>query len=159
MSEAKGDPRVTEVQEWLNETYGAQSWFTKLTVNGMTGAGTCKALCKALQYEIGVKNVDGVIGAGTLAVCPTIGATVTNTNLIKIIQCGFYCKGYECGGITGHYGAAVEIAAQRFKMDAGFDAGNGELQPIFIRALLNTDAFVLVKNGKDYVSRSTAVFK
>lgn len=22
MSEAKGDPRVTEVQEWLNETYG-----------------------------------------------------------------------------------------------------------------------------------------
>ena len=48
MSEAKGDPRVTEVQEWLNETYGAQSWFTKLTVDGMTGAGTCKALCKAL---------------------------------------------------------------------------------------------------------------
>lgn len=44
---------VTEVQEWLNETYGAQSWFTKLTVDGMTGAGTCKALCKALQYEIG----------------------------------------------------------------------------------------------------------
>lgn len=151
MSEAKGDSRVTEVQEWLNETYGAQSWFTKLTVDGMTGAGTCKALCKALQYEIGVKNVDGVIGAGTLAVCPTIGATVTNTNLIKIIQCGFYCKGYECGGITGHYGATVEIAAQKFKMDAGFDAGNGELQPIFIRALLNTDAFVLVKNGKDYV--------
>lgn len=151
MSEAKGDSRVTEVQEWLNETYGAQSWFTKLTVDGMTGAGTCKALCKALQYEIGVKNVDGVIGAGTLAVCPTIGATVTNTNLIKIIQCGFYCKGYECGGITGHYGVAVEIAAQKFKMDAGFDVGNGELQPIFIRALLNTDAFVLVKNGKDYV--------
>ena len=151
MSEAKGDPRVTEVQEWLNETYGGQSWFTKLTVDGMTGAGTCKALCKALQYEIGVKNVDGVIGAGTLTVCPTIGATVTNTNLIKIIQCGFYCKGYECGGITGYYGAAVEIAAQKFKMDAGFDAGNGELQPIFIRALLNTDAFVLVKNGKDYV--------
>lgn len=55
MSEAKGDSRVTEVQEWLNETYGAQSWFTKLTVDGMTGAGTCKALCKALQYEIGVK--------------------------------------------------------------------------------------------------------
>ena len=151
MSEAKGDSRVTEVQEWLNETYGAQSWFTKLTVDGMTGAGTCKALCKALQYEIGVKNVDGVIGAGTLAVCPTIGATVTNTNLIKIIQCGFYCKGYECGGITGHYGVEVEIAAQKFKMDAGFDVGNGELQPIFIRALLNTDAFVLVKNGKDYV--------
>ena len=110
MSEAKGDPRVTEVQEWLNETYGAQSWFTKLTVDGMTGAGTCKALCKALQYEIGVKNVDGVIGAGTLAVCPTIGATVTNTNLIKIIQCGFYCKGYRVWGkLTGTFnGAAVE---------------------------------------------------
>ena len=27
MSEAKGDSRVTEVQEWLNETYGAQSWL------------------------------------------------------------------------------------------------------------------------------------
>lgn len=68
MSEVKGDSRVTEVQEWLNETYGEQSWFTKLTVDGMTGAGTCKALCRALQYEIGVKNVDGVIGTGTLAV-------------------------------------------------------------------------------------------
>lgn len=81
MSEAKGDPRVTEVQEWLNETYGAQSWFTKLTVDGMTGAGTCKALCKALQYEIGVKNVDGVIGAGTLAVSLLIHFRLLNLSI------------------------------------------------------------------------------
>lgn len=40
MSEAKGDPRVTEVQEWLNETYGAQSWFTKLTVDVYKEYGT-----------------------------------------------------------------------------------------------------------------------
>lgn len=43
------DVKVREVQNWLNETYLGKSWFTRLEPDGITGAGTCRALCKALQ--------------------------------------------------------------------------------------------------------------
>ena len=52
MSEAKGDSRVTEVQEWLNETYGAQSWFTKLTVDGMTEQVHAKLCAKPCSMKL-----------------------------------------------------------------------------------------------------------
>lgn len=145
------DVKVREVQNWLNETYLGKSWYTKLEPDGITGAGTCRALCKALQYEIGLTGIDGVIGAGTLSKCPTIDATTNNVNLVKIIQCGFYCKGYECGGITGTYGEFTSNAAAKFRSDAGFPNNDGKMPPLFIKALLNTDAFVLISNGKTYV--------
>ncbi len=145
------DIKVKEAQEWLNSTYSGQSWFTKLVTDGITGSSTCKALCKALQYEIGMSDIDGIIGSGTLASCPTIGPATTNNNLVKIIQCGFYCKGYECGGITGTYSSTTESAATTFRSDVGFTNNDGTMPPRFIKALLNTDAFVLISSGEAYV--------
>lgn len=145
------DIKVKEAQEWLNSTYSGHSWFTVLDTDGITGAGTCKALCKALQYEIGLSGIDGIIGTGTLAACPTIGPSTTNSNLVKIIQCGFYCKGYECGGITGIYSSNTINAATAFRSNVGFSTNDGTMPPRFIKALLNTDAFVLISSGHSYI--------
>lgn len=145
------DQKVLEAQKWYNSTYTGKSWFTKLTEDGITGYGTCLALCKALQYEIGVSGIDGMIGAGTLSACPTVSSTTTNKNLVKIVQCGFYCKGYECGSISGTYDAATKSAATLFRTHAGFPSTNGSMPPIFIKALLNTDAFVPIAGSKTYV--------
>lgn len=145
------DIKVFQAQTWLNDTYTGKSWYTPIDTDGITGQGTCRALCKALQYEIGLSDIDGIIGAGTLNACPTVGTTTTNKNLVKIVQCGFYCKGYECGDISGEYDTSTQTAAKKFRSDAGFPNTNGNMPPLFIMALLNTDAFVLISGGKPYV--------
>ena len=145
------DIKVLQAQSWLNDTYAGKSWYTPIDEDGITGQGTCRALCKALQYEIGLSDIDGIIGSGTLNACPTVGTTTINENLVKIVQCGFYCKGYECGDISGEYDASTQTAAKNFRSDAGFPNTNGNMPPLFIMALLNTDAFVLISGGKTYV--------
>lgn len=144
------DSKVLEAQQWYNTTYRGTTGFIEITEDGITGARTCKALVRALQYEFGL-SVDGSFGAGTLSKCPTIGMNTTSENLVKIVQCGFYCKGYSCGGIDGDYGLATQSAALAFKEDAGFPDSDEDLQPVFVRALLNTDAFKLVRTGKAYI--------
>ena len=145
------DIKVLQAQSWLNTTYTGKSWYTPIDEDGITGQGTCRALCKALQYEIGLSDIDGIIGPGTLSACPIVGPTTANENLVKIVQCGFYCKGYECGDISGTYDTTTQTAAKNFRSDAGFPNTNGNMPPIFIMALLNTDAFVLISGGKSYV--------
>lgn len=145
------DQMVLQAQKWYNETYVGKSGYVEIAEDGITGNGTCKALVRALQIELGLSSVDGVIGQGTVSVCPTIGPTTTNTNLIKIVQCGFYCKGYSCGGITGVYGDETIAAAQVFRTHVGFDGTDGTMPPKFLKALLNTDAYVQLRTGKDYI--------
>ncbi|MBS6816901.1 MAG: DUF1906 domain-containing protein, partial [Lachnospiraceae bacterium] len=144
------DLKVLEVQQWYNTTYQNTPGYVEIDEDGITGAGTCRALIRALQYELGI-DADGSFGKGTLSSCPTIGMNTTFENLIKIIQCGFYCKGYECGGIDGVYGISTQASARLFKADAGFPQEDENMQPIFIQALLNTDAFRLVRQGKSYI--------
>lgn len=144
------DIKVLEAQQWYNTTYRGTTGFIEIAEDGITGAGTCKALVRALQYELKL-NVDGSFGAGTLSKCPTIGMDTASENLVKIVQCGFYCKGYSCGGIDGDYGLSTQAAALSFKEDAGFPDSDVDLQPVFVRALLNTDAFKLVRAGKAYI--------
>jgi len=125
------DIKVLEAQQWYNATYRGTTGFVEIAEDGITGVGTCKALVRALQYELGL-GVDGSFGAGTL-------------------KCGCYCKGYACGGIDGDYGWLTQAAALSFKEDAGFPDADVDLQPVFVRALLNTDAFKLVRTGKAYI--------
>lgn len=146
------DAKVQLAQKWYNETYSNQSWYTRIAEDGVTGQGTCRALCKALQHEIGLTSgIDGILGNASLKVCPTIDSSTSNMNLIKIIQSGFYCKGYECGDISGVYDGQTIAAAQRFRRDVGFPNTDGAMPPLFIKALLNTDAYVLISSGKSYV--------
>lgn len=149
------DAKVQLAQKWYNETYSNQSWYTRIAEDGVTGQGTCRALCKALQHEIGLTSgIDGILGNASLKACPTIGPSTSNMNLIKIIQSGFYCKGYECGDISGVYDGQTIAAAQQFRQDAGFPDTDGKMPPLFIKALLNTDAYVLISSGKSYVRKA-----
>ena len=144
------DMRVLEAQQWYNATYSGRTGYVAIAEDGITGGGTCKALVRALQIELGL-TVDGSMGAGTVAACPTISADTTNTNLIKIVQCGFYCKGYECGGIDGIYSEATASAAYDFVTDVGFPNATGTLSGKLVQALLNTDPFKLISSGSSNV--------
>lgn len=150
-----GDDKVEKAQKWYNDTYKGKGWYKEIAEDGITGNATCNALCKALQYEIGMTSgIDGIIGPGTVKACPVIGKDTLNKNLIKVIQCGFYCKGYECGDISGIYTDDTTNAAKEFCKDVGFPNTVGTMSGLFIKALLNTDAYVLIKNGSEYVRKA-----
>lgn len=140
------DQRVKEVQQWLNNTYQGKTGYNAISEDGITGSGTCAAIIRALQIEVGITSPNGVFGPGTIAATPIIGKTTLNKNLVTIVQSGLYCKGYDPKGLDGIYGNGAETAVINFKSDTGAVTSDGSITPMYLKALLNTDAFVLLKS-------------
>nr|WP_157837927.1 hypothetical protein [Cellulosimicrobium sp. MM] len=107
------DQRVLDVQEWLNATYGpaAGAQWIRVPETGRTGWSTMYGLTRALQHELGIATLSNNFGDGTLAALttqfPTINSSTTSSNpaklsrVVKIIQGGLYCKGYNPNGLDG----------------------------------------------------------
>lgn len=116
-----GDRQIREIQEWLNNEYGAG-----LTVDGYYEPKTHKALVKALQHEFNVQLgaglvEDGIFGPATKAKCPNIRKGMRG-NITKLIQCMLYCRGYDPNGIDGIFGSGTEAAVKAFQRDHGLSA-------------------------------------
>lgn len=141
------DQMVLKVQAWLNATYGGNANYTKVSEDGITGGTTVSALIKALQIEIGIPSPDGVFGPATQAACPTLPKSGAPKNEIYILQGALYCKGYNPNGLDGGYGNGVTTAIKKFQSDAGLTTQDGITTPMIFKALLNTDAYVLISGG------------
>ncbi len=141
------DQMVLKVQTWLNTTYGGNSNYTKVGEDGITGGTTVAALITALQIEIGISSPDGVFGPATAAACPTLPSSSATKNEIYILQGALYCKGYNPNGLDGGYGNGVMTAIKKFQSDAGLTTQDGITTPMIFKALLNTDAYVLISGG------------
>ncbi|EJO5349327.1 DUF1906 domain-containing protein [Clostridium botulinum] len=139
------DQMVLGTQKWLNKTYKGR--ISALTEDGITGWGTIRALTKALQLELGL-TADGLWGQGTESKCPTINSNTGNKNIITILQCGLFCKGYDGGGIDGNYTSRTSSGISNLKRDAGLSDTSGSATPLIFKALLSTmDGFVLASSG------------
>ena len=143
------DEMVKETQVWLNKTYKGKTGFTTFTneeLDGVTGQGTFKRLIQALQIELNEvygKNitVDGSFGNGTLKVLPSqIESGFPHSNIVKIIQGSFWCKGYSAGSIDGVFGNLVKKAVISFEKDAGLDE-TGIITPVKLQGIMNTDGY------------------
>ncbi|WP_315072449.1 glycoside hydrolase domain-containing protein [uncultured Clostridium sp.] len=141
------DQMVLKVQTWLNTTYGGNSNYTKVDEDGITGGTTVAALITALQIEIGISSPDGVFGPATMAACPTLPSSSATKNEVYILQGALYCKGYNPNGLDGGYGNGVMTAIKKFQSDAGLTTQDGITTPMIFKALLNTDAYVLISSG------------
>lgn len=146
------DLMVKSVQQWYNSTYIGRTGYAWIEEDGIVGPGTCKALVRALQIELGVNGPNGTFGPGTIAAFDAVGinASTTNRNLIRILQGGFYCKGIECGGFDGGYGYNLSQAVIHFRSLTGV-GGTGAIDAKHMKALLNTDPFVYDYPGKMYI--------
>ncbi|WP_252227216.1 peptidoglycan-binding domain-containing protein, partial [Clostridium sp. ZBS2] len=98
-----------------------------------TGWGTITALTKALQIELGV-DADGLWGQGTEKECPTISSNNDNTNIITILQCGLYCKGYDGGNIDGNFTSRTAEGISNLRKDAGLSDTSGTATPLIFKA-------------------------
>jgi len=152
-----GDPMVLQVQHWLNQTYGTNSKFTSvfpsgITENGKTGQQVEQGLITGLQIELGIATPNGSFGPATTSAFKTMTIRAANnlsnpTNIEYILQGGFYCKGYNPGAFSGIFYTATQNAVKAFQADAGLTNCDGAVTAMIMKALLNTDPFVLSPNG------------
>ena len=146
-----GDSWVEKVQIWYNTEYSDRSEFVSITVDGVAGTETCTALIRALQMELNISSPDGIFGNQTIA---TYEQNMINEdsseNLVRILQGGFICKGIGCGDFDGVFGDMVKAAITVFR---GYTGMNGEavMDARHMKALLNTDPFILSGKGERYI--------
>lgn len=152
------DKMVQDVQQWLNDTWpkkfkydetGVTSGEFPVKPDGMTGNTTVKALVMALQLHFNL-GADGIWGGATDSACPVISINTSDEILLRIVQGGFICKGYNAGGFDGVFGPALQSAINQYKTDLGIPENN-KMEPDVFKSLLTTDPTVKVSGGSDAV--------
>lgn len=144
---------VKDAQVWLNSTYGNNSHYTRIEENGITGNIVMEALVTALQIDLGITNPTGYFGPTTESEYSKKmikkGDRDSDKNLVKILQYGLYCKGYNPTGVSGYYGDGTEAAVEKVQSDAGYDESmiTNTITAKLFREILCSDALVLVANG------------
>ena len=150
------DPRKVKAQQWLNSTYGGKPGFPYVEENGLSGTKLSKAFVSALQYEIGLDKLEisectGFFGDKTLINSPIISQNYQgNSNLVKLLQHACWCKGYKPGDVTGIFNWETSEAVIKIKNDClGTSNNSDEVDGIWWKAILNSDAYILLKKGNN----------
>lgn len=103
---------VREVQQWLNRAYGAG-----LSVDGIYGTQTRKAIIRVLQRAIGV-SADGIVGWRTRRALPTLSVG-TGGDAVRAAQALLVCKGYATAYVDGDFGGSTKNAVIAFQKAQG----------------------------------------
>ncbi|MBB6546136.1 glycoside hydrolase domain-containing protein [Nonomuraea rubra] len=148
------DEMVLRAQRFINSVYGSVPGINKVAEDGITGWSTMYALTRCLQHQLGITTLSDNFGPTTMATLtaqwPSINrGTGAPANLVRIIQSGLYCKGYDGGEIDGIYNDRVSAGVSKLKADAGVGglfAGDAMVPKLF-KALLTMDAYVPVSGG------------
>lgn len=147
------DEMVLEVQKWLNDTYTGENGYSPIPEDGATGNTTVGALIVGLQIELGISPPVPTFGPTTSREFPGLGRQEDGAepnNLIKILQGGFWCKGYNPGGFSGNFFGTTESRVREFEGDVGIDP-TGFVTSKLMKAILNTDGFK--PQGPEYLVR------
>ncbi|MDQ0751031.1 peptidoglycan hydrolase-like protein with peptidoglycan-binding domain [Streptomyces africanus] len=154
------DEMVRRAQQFINGAYdnGSKLGISRLVENGETSWTVMYALTRALQYELGITGLSDSFGPTTLSTLqtkyPRIGAgTTAPKNLVRVIQSGLYCKGYDGGEIDGTFNKRVQDSMSKLKTDMGVDFAypGSDIVPKVFKGLLNMDPYVTVNNGSSQI--------
>lgn len=111
---------VLNAQQWLNSTYGSNPKYIHVEETGYPGTATSYALVSAMQIELGLDTVTGIFGDATSAACDADPLSMGSTgNRVKIMQHGFYCKGYNPNDTNGTFNNNTQSALETIQEDAG----------------------------------------
>jgi len=156
--EIPGDPMVWYTQKWLNQEYGNVPGFGKVVANGKTGWDTVYGLLRALQHELGIKNLSDSFGAATTELYQKdllYRQDGITDKKFAILQGALWCKGYNPGYYLREtsdgtvvfeeiFDASVESAIIQLKKDAGLTNPDGVVTLNVMKALLSMDTFKLL---------------
>ncbi|MBQ1443082.1 MAG: DUF1906 domain-containing protein [Renibacterium sp.] len=147
------DPKVREAQQWVNATYGQVAGYVRCPENGLTGWSTMYSLTMGLQHELGISPVVASFGPTTMA---KLGALLKpngemgigwnkNSNIVRILQHGLFCKGYWGANEYGNFDSWTSDAVQKLRANMGLPLG--ATSPVVFRCVLNMDAYVVLAGG------------
>ena len=145
------DEMVLRAQRFINLTYGSLAGI-HVDEDGTTGWATMYALTRALQYELGITALSNNFGPTTLAALearwPVLADQGVPANVVRIVQSGLYCKGYDGGNISGVYDERTDAGVGELKtnMSVAVAYPRGVTPKVF-KALLTMDAYVVVSGG------------
>ncbi|GIN91599.1 hypothetical protein J22TS1_26500 [Siminovitchia terrae] len=149
------DPAVMAAQVWVNSMYGGRQGYVAAPETGKTGWSTVYSLTRALQLELGITNTADSFGETTARKYNEFGIleqgkvpdTEQGRNIVKILQCAMYCKGYNPGGITGMFGDTMKNYIIKLQTDAGLPVRDGRVYDYIFKAFLTMDAYVRTSGG------------
>jgi peptidoglycan hydrolase-like protein with peptidoglycan-binding domain len=150
------DEMVLQAQKWVNATYENVSGYNLVTEDGKTGWNTMYSLTRALQHELGITALSNAFGPTTLSTLQAKGSIKvgeSNENIVKIIQCGMYCKGYSAGAIDGQMSQATQAGINTMMQHMGLSAVylDGTVRPKVFKALLTMDAYIFLSGGLEQI--------
>ncbi|MFI9742431.1 glycoside hydrolase domain-containing protein [Streptomyces sp. NPDC052494] len=154
------DDKVLDAQKWVNATYGSVSGYVRCPEDGRTGWATMNALTMGLQHELGISPVVASFGPTTMSKVQALGdigfGWNKNSNIVRIIQHGLFCKGYWGANGFGEFGAITTEAVKKLRVNMGLPDGGtgtagGTVTPKILKCILNMDAYVVVPGGTDKI--------
>lgn len=151
------DYRVAEAQTWVNKTYKSRIFdpvkFPPLIEDGITGWDTIHALTRALQWEVGITELSNNFGDATLVNLWGGIGELDGGDIVQLVQCAFYCKGYSTGGMDGDWGNDTTKAATQMCFDSGVSDGREvkRLTAKMLKGLFSMDAYVVIPTGTEAI--------
>ncbi len=143
---------VLEGQQWLNSTYGSNENYIYVPETGLPGTAMSQALVSAMQIELGVSPVTGTFGPLTSRLCDSYPLSMGDYgNRVRIIQYGFYSKGYDPNGADSSFGNGCLTAVRAIQSDAGLDdsQSSDSIRGLQAKAILGVDEYKLVSGGSN----------
>ena len=147
------DIRKLDAQIFLHKFYQSTC-----TIDARAGSVLCTELVKALQkILLNISSNDegyGFFGPKTLAACPTMQVGMSSTTQTKKLMTLFchamFCKGYSTTAIYDSFNANVANGVKKIQLDMGIPQ-TGIVTPILMKAVFNTDSYVLSIKGDSRV--------
>lgn len=136
-------------QNWLNTTYGGELGYVPAPTDGFTGWDTMYSLTRALQIELGISSPSDTFGSLTLSTLTSHGnikSTESNANIVGILQCALWCKGYWGDTSFGTWTSDVTTSVSQVRTAMGLGSGSA-VTPKMLKSLLTMDAYVVVGSG------------
>ena len=147
------DVWVQNSQLWLNTTYGTNPGYVAAPTDGMTGWDTMYSLTRALQIELGISSTSDTFGPTTLGELTDHGnitSSESNHNIVGILQCALWCKGYWGDTAFGTWTSSVSSSVSQVRVAMGLGSGSA-VTPKMFKSLLTMDAYVLIGSGTSAV--------
>jgi len=144
---------VMNSQKWINTTYASVSGVPRLVEDGITGWGTMYALTRALQHELGITSLSDAFGPATQSAYESkVGSvgSATKPNIVGILQCALWCKGYTGGTKIGAWDDVIAASVGNVRKDVGLATGV-RVDVKLMKSLLTLDAYVRVGAGSELV--------
>ncbi|WP_199038348.1 glycoside hydrolase domain-containing protein [Glycomyces salinus] len=155
------DPRVEEAQIWLNSVGEDIPGYIPCDTDGQTGQGTIRSFIMVLQYtlynNVGYPGtVDGNFGPGTYDLMVDYGDIQEghySAFMGNFVRHALWCKGYSGGYVEDEFSAEMGQSVANMRVDAGL-SDDPILTPKLMRALLNTDPYVLIDGGNTQIQEA-----